>query len=328
MMSAEMCALRTSPRLTVFRPLPVATPRPSRPAGPRWFVPAVSSWQPLRRRSPWAGALRHCALLLLVGTALRALPFQASPLSAAPIVSPAWLFLAERPRVALEPFGLWWSLMGNPPLVFADPTLDYENLEEALAEAAAEETVEEFAVVPKSKTAVPFRTQLDGSRFAGANCGPASLGMILEAFGISKPTDELRYRSHTYQGTWGSMTGTALQHLARVAEDFGVPTRGLYDGWGFRRWSIAELREEVQQGHPVMILTKYRLLPGHEGSRATDDHYIVLWDVDGDDFIYNDPAFTRARDGYARRISASQLERATRSAVIPGQAVAFLPPKQ
>ena len=70
------------------------------------------------------------------------------------------------------------------------------------------------------------------------------------------------------------------------------------------------------------------MLPGHQGSRADFDHYIVLWDLDGDDFIYNDPAFTRGRDGAGRRISALQLEQATRSAIIPRQAVAFLPPKR
>jgi hypothetical protein len=235
-------------------------------------------------------------------------------------------FLAERPQVALEPFGLWWGLMGNPTVVFADPTLDLVEGEEAVAEALIEEA--EPAPAPPGKVAVPWRTQLDGSRFAGSNCGPASLGMVLDAFGVSKPTDNLRYLTHTYQGTWGSSTGTALQHIARVAEDFGVPSRGLYDGPRFRTWTIAELREEIRQGHPVMILVKYRLLPGHEGSRAGYDHYIVVWDVDGDSFVYNDPAYTRSRDGYGRRISASALERATKASIIPGQAVAFLPPKR
>jgi hypothetical protein len=232
--------------------------------------------------------------------------------------------LAERPHVALEPFGLWWSLMGSPTLVFADPTLDADPQAAVQAEGAADI---EPPSAPRGKLAVPWRTQLDGSRFAGANCGPASLAMILEAFGVQQSVHDLRYRSHTYQGTWGSFTGTALEHLARVSDDFGVPTRGLYEGRRFRPWSIADLREEVRQGHAVMILVKYRLLPGHQGSRAGDDHYIVLWDLDGDEFVYNDPAFTRARDGYARRISPGALEQATRSAIIPGQAVAFLPPK-
>jgi hypothetical protein len=285
----------------------------------------VPMWRPLRRRrSPWLGALGHVALLLMVGTGLVFSPLGTGSAAVTQAAATPLLFLAERPQVDLEPFGLWWTLMGNPTVMFADPTLD------AVAEADGAETeaYDDALAIVGGKVAVPYRTQLDGSRFAGSNCGPASLGMILDAFGVNKPTDELRYRSHTYQGTWGSWTGTALQHLARVAEDLGVPTRGLYDAGRFRAWSIADLRDELRQGHPVMILVKYRMLPGHLGSGAGDDHYIVLWDLDGDDFIYNDPAFTRGRDGYARRISAASLEQATRSAIIPRQAVAFVAPKR
>ncbi|HEY3115953.1 MAG TPA: hypothetical protein VGK54_04355, partial [Chloroflexota bacterium] len=43
--------------------------------------------------------------------------------------------------------------------------------------------------------AMPFRTQKDGDRFQGANCGPAALGMVLQAFGIYQSNQDLRYRS-------------------------------------------------------------------------------------------------------------------------------------
>ncbi len=323
-MPPEMCALRADPRLTVFRPLPLVAARPVRPRGPRFTIHIVPQWRPLRARSRLIGALGHCALLGLLALGLVVRPFETNAVAASPVVSSSLALLAQRPQVALEPFGLWWGVMGTPTVTFADPTLD---IPEATAVVAQPDVEVEPAAAPAGPVVVPWRTQLDGSRFAGANCGPASLGMILDAFGTSKSTDELRYRSHTYQGTWGSYTGTALEHLAHVAEDFGLSTRGLYDGRRFHTWTVDELKEELRQGHPIMILVKYRLLPGHEGSRASDDHYIVLWDLDGDKFIYNDPAFTRARDGQARRISAGALAAATRSAIIPGQAVAFLPPK-
>jgi hypothetical protein len=273
------------------------------------------------------GWLGHGALLAVLTAGLLISPLNIVQVASREIAAPVPLVaLVSRPQVELEPFALWWSLMGNPAVVFADPTLD-EVVSDPVADDAALDAAPAASVPGHGKLAVPWRTQLDGSAFAGSNCGPASLGMILDGFGISKATYDLRYRSHTYQGTWGSYTGTALENLARVAEDFGVPTRGLYDGRRFHAWSIAELREELRQGHPVMILVKYRLLPGHLGSRAGDDHYIVLWDLDGDDFVYNDPAFTRARDGHARLISAKTLEQATASAIIARQAVAFLPPK-
>ena len=323
-MPPEMCALRADPRLTVFRPAPLLRAYPVQTGRPRFSIHVVPRWRPLRRRSRWLGALGHCMLLVLLSLGLVFSPLGAGSVPVGQAAVAPLFFLAERPQVALEPFGLWWGLMGTPTVTFADPTLDLV-AGEVVAETQA---LEEPPAAPWGKVAVPWRTQLDGSRFAGSNCGPASLGMILDAFGTSKPTDNLRYRTHTYQGTWGSYTGTALQHIARVADDFGVPTRGLYDGSRFRAWTIAELREEVASGHPVMILVKYRMLPGHEGSRAGDDHYVVLWDVDGDHFVYNDPAFTRSRDGYGRRISGTALERATRATSIPGQAVAFLPPKR
>jgi hypothetical protein len=322
MMPPEMCALRLEPRQTVFRAFPAPWAVTSRASRRPFSVHIVPRWRPQRRRSRCLDALGHAALLALLFAGLLHRPL-GTPATVVGSTAPAlWFSLAERPQVALEPFGLWWGIMGSPTVVFADPTVDL-----APEEAVATEVEYHEAPAAPGKVAVPWRTQLDGSRFSGSNCGPASLGMILDAFKISKSTDELRYRSHTYQGTWGSYTGTALQHLARVAEDFGVPTRGLYDGARFRSWTVAELREEVAQGHPVMVLTKYRLLPGHEGSRAGDDHYIVLWDLDGEAFVYNDPAFTRGRDGYARRIAPAALERAMRAAIIPGQAVAFLPPK-
>lgn len=50
---------------------------------------------------------------------------------------------------------------------------------------------------------VPFHTQKDGARFESANCGPASLEMVLEAFGFPQTNSDLRWRSHIYQGTAG-----------------------------------------------------------------------------------------------------------------------------
>src|SRR5688500_2089505 len=73
-----------------------------------------------------------------------------------------------------------------------------------------------------------YRTQRDGSRFAGSNCGPAVLGMIFDAYGFGYSTLELRQLTHSYQGTWPNRGGTAMQHMAQVADDLLVPVHGLY----------------------------------------------------------------------------------------------------
>src|ERR1700687_250010 len=86
----------------------------------------------------------------------------------------------------------------------------------------------------------PYRTQLDDSTYARADCGPAVLGMALDAYGINLDTLDLRRLTHTYQGTWPKVrVGTALQHMAHVAADYGVPSNGLYDAdEAFHEWSV------------------------------------------------------------------------------------------
>ena len=170
---------------------------------------------------------------------------------------------------------------------------------------------------------VPFRTQKDGDRFQGSNCGPASLAMVFAGYGIDQSNSELRLRSHTYQGTAGGRGGTALQFMAMAAADFDIAPLGLYDGQSFHRWTIDEIRGQLGQGRPVVPLVKYRLLPDHETSTTRFDHYVVIYGTDGDRFLYHDPAFAAAADGAARWMSSSQLKTAMAAAIVPNQAVAF-----
>ena len=136
---------------------------------------------------------------------------------------------------------------------------------------------------------------------------------------------DLRLLTHTYQGTVGARTGTALQHMARVGQDFGLTPDGLYEGPEFTRWTIEGVRAELRAGRPVIALVKYRLLPGHEDSRFRADHYIVIHGMDGDDFLYHDPAFESPWEGAARWIDAPWLEEAMRPTFPRQQAVAFGP---
>jgi hypothetical protein len=156
--------------------------------------------------------------------------------------------------------------------------------------------------------------------------------MVLDAFGIvGQATDDLRFRSHTYQGTVGMRTGTALQHIAHVAEDFGVPAIGLYNEAGqFNSWSLDDMRGQLRLGHPVMPLVRLYLLPGYEGIGPRWGHYILLTGLTEDGFFYSDPLQTDPVRGATRFIPAAQLESAMQASHLPGQAVAFggpgLPP--
>ncbi len=173
----------------------------------------------------------------------------------------------------------------------------------------------------------PYRTQLDESIYARSDCGPAVLGMALAAYGIDEDTLDLRRLTHTYQGTWPAVrVGTALQHVAHVAEDFGLSTYGLYTddvGGTFQQWTIDQIAEQVSSGRLVIPLVRFGLLPGHETSGVRWGHYILLYAVQGDGFLYQDPAVRPIEEGRARWISRAQLDQAMAPVWPPRQAVAL-----
>jgi hypothetical protein len=163
---------------------------------------------------------------------------------------------------------------------------------------------------------VPIRSQLDGSEYQGANCGPASLAMVLEGFDVEARTPLLRNYANLLQGTYGRDDGIALDHLAAIAREAGLRPVGLRDAW-----SVDAVRAHVRQGHPVIALAKMRLLPDHVGSHSETDHYVVVVGLDGDDLLINDPALP-AEKGFRRRVTGEQLEAAWTASSIPRHAVA------
>src|SRR5262249_46407019 len=76
---------------------------------------------------------------------------------------------------------------------------------------------------------VPYRTQLDGSDYASANCGPTVLGMALEAFGLNLPPPDLRGQVLNSENFDPSDTdaGSYIWALADVAHEEGLQAHGL-----------------------------------------------------------------------------------------------------
>jgi hypothetical protein len=182
---------------------------------------------------------------------------------------------------------------------------------------------------PVFRLVVPFRTQKDGSRWQTSNCGPATLGMLLDGFGMmGQETDDLRLRAHTYQGTVGWRTGTGLDHVAHVGEDFGLGTHGLFTSDGsLRSWSVEDVAAELRQGHPVMALVRLYLVPGYEGLAPRWGHYILLTGIAPGGFYFSDSLKTDPAAGTTGVISERQLQAAMGNSHIPGQAVAFSGPR-
>ncbi|MFN8526057.1 MAG: C39 family peptidase [Chloroflexota bacterium] len=164
---------------------------------------------------------------------------------------------------------------------------------------------------------VPFRTQLDGTAFAPVNCGPASLSMVLAAFGVEVAPDVLRDYVNALSGDYSPDDGTSLHLLSSVAAEAGLQTMGASD-----RWTIPSVRDHVRLGHPVITLAKYRSLPGNGRSAVEFDHYVVITGSVGDDLIYNDAALPD-NQGQNLLMSSADLERAWHNSSIPRHAAAF-----
>jgi LysM repeat protein len=156
---------------------------------------------------------------------------------------------------------------------------------------------------------VPYKSQLDGGPWALANCGPTSLSMVLETFGISMSPAEVRPKVLAAQGIFGNGTGTLLTALAKVAESLGLRTLNMYDGDQINRWTNDEIRDHLRQGQPVIAQVYYRRLPGNEGVAYYADHYVVITGILDDGFLYNDP-INHDGPGWDRVISGERLRSA------------------
>jgi hypothetical protein len=183
------------------------------------------------------------------------------------------------------------------------------------------------AALARKSVEPPYRSQFDDSIYARSDCGPAVLGMVLDDYGIDQDTLDLRRMTHTYQGTWPAVrVGTALQHIAHVAEDFGLTSHGLYDDADsetFHEWSVDEVAAQIGTGRLVIPLVRFGLLPGHEDSGVRWGHYILVYAMQGDGFLYQDPAVRPIEEGHARWISRDQLDSAMAPVWPPRQAVAL-----
>ena len=91
------------------------------------------------------------------------------------------------------------------------------------------------------------------------------LGMVLDAFGISVPTDRPRAQAHRFQGTSGPDTGFLLEVLQSVAETYGLEGQDLIEERRYRRWTLDEVREHLRAGHLVIPQLRYRLCPVASG---------------------------------------------------------------
>jgi Peptidase_C39 like family len=162
---------------------------------------------------------------------------------------------------------------------------------------------------------VQYRTQLDGSEYASANCGPTAVGMALEAFGVQVEPRTLRSEVLENQGdvAWDDEAGSYIWSLAQVAQRHGVQALGLYepDGATLHHWTVDDVKAHVSSRHPVIAQVRYRYLPRRADSGYYGDHYIVLTGLLGNNLLYDDPIGGPVEGpGWDRVLTPEQLARA------------------
>ena len=171
---------------------------------------------------------------------------------------------------------------------------------------------------------VPYRTQLDGSISSAANCGPTSVSMALESFGITISTAHARSLAMRAMGVYDPFGGTTLESLRTVAETYGLRGLDLHENGRYKRWTLDDVRTHLRAGHPVIPQLRYRMMPGREWLWVGYDHYVVITGMVGDDFIINDPIGVNGAG--ERVLTAAQLTKAWMSSDFPGAAVAIARP--
>src|SRR3989304_6070666 len=95
---------------------------------------------------------------------------------------------------------------------------------------------------------IPYRCQFDGSYYEGANCGPATMGMILEGFGQPVSTAETRALANKLAGS-DAWDGVYIYNLAGIPEHYGLQLEGLYQGSGYHTWTADDIRQHIRKGH-------------------------------------------------------------------------------
>src|SRR6185437_4522482 len=115
--------------------------------------------------------------------------------------------------------------------------------------------------------------------------------MALGTLGVGVDQIKLRSLANRQMGMADPNNGTTWEALAYAARTSGAKIQGLYNGQSYRVWTMADLKSELSQGHPVVLLVRYWDLPDHADSSFAGDHYVVGLGFDpSGNLVYNDPA--------------------------------------
>ena len=144
---------------------------------------------------------------------------------------------------------------------------------------------------------VPYKSQYDADADEFRNdCGPASLAMILQSYGVHVSTDAVYRKTGATANRYVS-----IGQLMRAALGYGVPFEYFYD------WSLEQLMDTLSQGRPLITLIHYgawsQLDPGVSTQNSFEGpHFVVVLGYDDQHIYVNDPLWKldRRNEGYRR----------------------------
>lgn len=164
-------------------------------------------------------------------------------------------------------------------------------------------------------SSVPYKSQYDDDAEEFRNdCGPASLAMILRAFGVNVSTDAVYNKTGTKANRYVS-----VGQLMRAGLSYGVPFDYFYD------WSIEQLQESLRQGHALITLVHYgawsQINPGISTQNPFQGpHFVVVLGYDEKHIYVNDPLWRddRRAEGYRRAWTHAEFMAAWQSNHLDG----------
>lgn len=142
---------------------------------------------------------------------------------------------------------------------------------------------------------IPYKSQYDDDAGEFRNdCGPASLAMVLRAFGVNVSTNAVYRKTGTKAHRYVS-----VGQLMRAGLSYGVPFDYYYN------WTIEQLKDSLRKGHALITLIHYggwsQINPGISTQNTFQGpHFVVVLGYDEKHIFVNDPLWKEERrsEGY------------------------------
>lgn len=154
---------------------------------------------------------------------------------------------------------------------------------------------------------VPYHSQEDiDAKYAWADCGPASLRMIIgwNAIRFGKPNPDLTVDAVTKTVGIGPKQFSHFRQLIPAARKFGL------EMFHTNQATLPRVKHEIDFGRPVLSLVQYGAFSERQHKKFTAGHFLVVTGYNSTHVIVNDPYWsgTRRDEGNGFAIPIDEFE--------------------